>query len=98
MAGHILEVAEITVTDAAAFEAGVSRAQRHFLSAEGCLGLSLHRVMETPAIYQIVVKWRSVEDHMITFRNSAAFQAWRECVSAHFAGSPVVMHSRQVEL
>jgi quinol monooxygenase YgiN len=96
--GHILEVAEITVTDAAAFEAGVSRAKRHFLSAEGCLGLSLHRVIEAPATYRLVVKWRSVEDHMITFRNSPAFQAWRDCVSAHFSGSPVVTHSRQIEL
>ena len=58
-----LETAEITVTDPAGFEAAVAKARPRFLAADGCLGLSLHRVVETPDIYRLLVKWRSVEDH-----------------------------------
>ncbi len=97
MTGHVVEVAEITVTDPAGFEAGVARARPHFLAAEGCLGLSLHRVIETPDTYRLIVKWRSVEDHMVRFRASDGFLAWRAAVSPFFAGPPAVTHSRAVD-
>ena len=57
-----VEIAEITVTDPAGFEAAVAAARPHFLAAEGCHGLALHRVVETPEVYRLVVKWRTVED------------------------------------
>lgn len=95
---HVVEIAEITVTDPDGFEAGVAEARPYFLAAEGCLGLSLHRVIERPETYRLVVKWRSVEDHMVTFRASDGFQKWRGAVSAYFAAPPVVTHSRAVGL
>ena len=98
MPDHIIEVAEITVTDPAGFEAGVARARPSFLAAEGCLGLALHRVIETPGGYRLVVKWRSVEDHMVTFRQSEGFRHWRSCVQAFFAAPPVVTQSAAVDL
>lgn len=45
-----VEVAEITVTDTVGFEAAVAKAKPLFLSAEGCLGLALHRLVETPDV------------------------------------------------
>jgi quinol monooxygenase YgiN len=98
MSDHIVEIAEIRVTDPAAFELGVARAKPHFLAAEGCLGLSLHRVVEYPDTYRLVVKWRRIEDHMVAFRNSPGFQEWRACVSRFFAQPPVVTHSQEIEL
>lgn len=98
MTDHVVEIAEITVTDPAGFEAGVIKARPHFLAAAGCLGLALHRVIETPDTYRLVVKWRMVEDHMVTFRASEGFQAWRAAVSPFFASPPVVTHSRAVDL
>ena len=93
-----LEIAEITVTDPAGFEAAVAAARPHFLAAQGCRGLSLHRVVETPEVYRLVVTWDRVEDHMVTFRNSDGFQAWRNLASPFFASPPVVTHSREVAL
>lgn len=98
MTQHVIEIAEIRVTDPAGFEAGVARARPHFLGAEGCLGLALHRVIEAPDTYRLVVKWRSLQDHMVTFRASAGFQAWRAAVSPFFAGPPMVTHSQAVDL
>ena len=98
MTDHIVEIAEITVTDPAGFEAGVIQARPHFLAASGCLGLALHRVIETPDTYRLVVKWRTVDDHMVAFSASEGFQAWRAAVALFFAGPPVVTHSRAVDL
>lgn len=93
-----LEIAEITVTDPAAFETAVAAAKPHFLAAEGCHGLTLHRVVETPDVYRLVVKWRTVEDHMVTFRASEGFQAWRALAAPYFAAPPKVTHSAEVAL
>ncbi|MDB5664612.1 antibiotic biosynthesis monooxygenase [Cypionkella sp.] len=98
MPSHVVEIAEITVTDPTAFEAGVAIARPHFLAAEGCLGLKLHRVIETRDTYRLIVKWRRIEDHMVTFRQSEAFQLWRNAVSPYFASPPVVTHSQAVDL
>jgi quinol monooxygenase YgiN len=93
-----LEIAEITATDPAGFEAAVAKARPHFLAAEGCQGLTLHRLVETPDVYRLVVKWRTVEDHMVTFRQSEGFQAWRALASPFFASPPTVTHSSEVAL
>lgn len=98
MNAHIVEVAEITVTDPAGFEAAVARARPHFLAAEGCLGLSLHRVVEAPQVYRLLVKWRRIEDHMETFRASEGFRHWRALAAPFFAGPPKVSHSAAVDL
>lgn len=92
----ILEVAEITVRPGAeqAFEQGVAKAAPLFLRAKGCHGLSLHRVVETPAAYRLVVKWETVDNHMVDFRDSDDFQAWRALVGAFFDSAPRVTHSR----
>ena len=93
-----LEVAEITVTDPARFEAAVAKARPHFLAAEGCHGVTLHRIVETPDTYRLVVRWRTVEDHIVTFRQSEAFQAWRALAGPFFASPPKVTHSSEVSL
>ncbi|MBB4188449.1 quinol monooxygenase YgiN [Sinorhizobium terangae] len=96
----IVEVAEITIKSGceAQFEAGVSHAARLFLRAKGCHGVALHRVVETPAVYRLLVDWETVEDHMVGFRNSEDFQEWRRLVSPYFDGAPKVTHSEPVAL
>lgn len=53
----IVEVAEISAKTGseAQFEAGVSRAAPLFLRAKGCHGVALHRVVETPHVYRLLV-------------------------------------------
>jgi len=80
----ILEIVHIPVQAGheAAFEAGVAQAKPLFLRARGCHGLALHRSVEEPLRYTLVVQWASVEDHMVHFRQSDDFQAWRALVDA----------------
>ncbi|CDX35634.1 Putative antibiotic biosynthesis monooxygenase (fragment) [Mesorhizobium plurifarium] len=67
-----------------------------FLKAKGCHGLSLHRIVEDPTSYRLVVKWETVEDYMVHFRNSADFQKWRRLAADYFREAPRVTHSRAV--
>jgi heme-degrading monooxygenase HmoA len=90
----IYEIAQIEVTPGQeqAFEAAVAEAAGYFKSAPGCRSLALHRVVERPSSYHLVVGWDTVEDHTIRFRGSENFQHWRRLAGPHFASPPVAEH------
>lgn len=94
----IVETAEISIKagEEAAFEAGVASAAPLFLRARGCHGVSLHRVVENPGVYRLLVRWETVDNHIVDFRNSDDFQEWRRLVGSHFSAAPSVTHSRLV--
>ena len=94
----ILETAELSVAPGqeASFEEAVTRALPLFAGSQGCEGLSLHRVIETPGLYRLLVRWTTLEDHTVGFRGSEAFQSWRALVMPHLAGPPSVTHSESV--
>jgi quinol monooxygenase YgiN len=93
------EIALITIdpADAAAFEAAVAEAAPLFKSAQGCRGMALERGVEDPTLYRLLVQWESVDHHMVTFRNSEAFQQWRSLVGGYFVGSVGMSHSATVD-
>jgi quinol monooxygenase YgiN len=90
----VIECAEIDVLPGheALFEAAVQEAAQHFRSAAGCLSMALHRLVEKPTTYRLVVEWTSLEAHTVDFRQSAAFQEWRRLASPYFAAPPRVDH------
>ena len=94
----IYEIAEIEVTAGSevAFENAVAQASPLFKSAQGYCSLALNRSSEFPQRYRLVVGWETIEDHMVTFRESDGFQEWRRLASPHFASPPRVEHVRVV--
>ena len=94
----ILEIAQIDVKPGMEeeFEAGVARAAPLFRRSEGCIAMELQRSIEKPTRYRLVVQWRTLEDHTVSFRSSAEFQEWRGLVGHCFASPPEVEHTRQV--
>ena len=90
----IYEIATIEITPGseAVFESAVNAASPVFQQAQGCLSLKLERSIENPTHYRLVVGWESVDDHMVTFRESEGFQKWRSLASPHFASPPQVEH------
>jgi heme-degrading monooxygenase HmoA len=80
----INEIAILTIdpANASAFEAAVAEAAPLFKSAQGCHGMALERGVEDPNQYRLLVRWESVDHHMVVFRNSEAFQPWRELVGS----------------
>src|ERR1700678_4225837 len=86
----VLEIADISVKSGleAEFEKSVAKATPLFAAARGCHGLDLQRSHETPSRYLLVVRWETIENHMIDFRNSPAFAEWRTLVGHCFAQPP----------
>ena len=87
---------EVKAGDEAAFEAAVAKAVPLFRNARGCKGMRLHRSVEQPSHYRLVVDWETVEDHTVHFRGSENFKEWRRLVGGYFASPPVVEHTRRV--
>jgi quinol monooxygenase YgiN len=90
----IYEIAEIDVRpgEEALFEAAVAKAVPHFKKAKGCRSLELHRTVERLSTYRLFIGWDSVEDHTVSFRNSAEFLEWRRLAGPYFAAPPRVEH------
>lgn len=93
----VRELAEIEVgaEKAVAFEAAVAEAVSMFDAAPGCRGLTLHRSIEHPGRYWLIVGWDAVADHE-GFRASEAFGLWRRLAGPFFTGPPRVEHLEQV--
>jgi quinol monooxygenase YgiN len=94
----IFEIATLRIypEQAEAFEDAVLGCADLFRQAAGCTHMRLERVLETSGKYHLVVAWETVEDHMVTFRQSAAYASWREAVGAFFVSPPQVAHSSLV--
>ena len=92
------EIAQIEVKPGqeAAFEAAVTQAVPLFKNARGCKGMRLHRSVEQPGRYRLVVDWETVEDHTVHFRGSQDFLEWRRLVGGYFASPPAVEHTHRV--
>lgn len=94
----IIEVASIAVKpgEEKAFEAAVAKAVDVVRNAKGCKGMQLTRCVEEPGTYDVVIRWETLENHTVDFRNSELFQQWRGLVGPFFAEPPKVRHYSSV--
>jgi len=90
----IIEVATVRVKPGSEeeFIAAVSKAVDVFRRAQNCLGLVLSRCVEDPSEFDVVIRWKTLEDHTVGFRGSPLFAEWRALVGPHFAEPPSVKH------
>lgn len=93
----ITEIATIIVDPASSdeFEAAVIKVSPMFNASEGCHGLALERIIETPGKYLLLIQWESVKHHM-EFRETEAYEQWRSLAHPLFAATPVVEHSEKI--
>jgi quinol monooxygenase YgiN len=94
----IYEIAQIDVIEGQEndFVAAVAQAAPHFQSAKGCHSFKLARSIELPSRFRLIVGWETVDDHMVEFRGSPGFAAWRTLASPFFASPPSVEHVEYV--
>lgn len=90
----IIETAFMTVAagDEAAFETALEKARHLVESSPGCRGMAVHRGIERPQTFMLVISWDSLADHTETFRGSEAFTQWRSILGPLFAETPQVEH------
>ena len=78
------------------FEAAVAKAKDAFGRSKGFHGFELHKSIEKPQRYRLMVKWATLENHTVDFRGSEAFTEWRGLVGPYFAAPPEVEHTETV--
>lgn len=94
----ITERAVLTIKpgEEAQFEAAAKEAQKFPASIEGFISFALHRGIESPSVYLLLIEWESVEAHMEGFRDSPKFAQWRGLIGPYFAADVDMEHLTQV--
>lgn len=94
----ILEVAMLQVRQGknAEFESAFEKAQSIISSMPGYIEHELQRCIEVVGKYILLVRWQSVHDHEIGFRQSPQYQDWKQMLHHFYDPFPVVEHFEQV--
>ena len=91
----ILELADIRIPPGkqAEFDAAIQHGIATVVStAKGFRGFEVHKGIESPERYVLMIRWDTLENHTVDFRQGPLFPQWRAIVGPFFAAPPVVEH------
>ena len=74
------------------FEVAFAEAKAIVAAMPGFGSLELHRCIEMPNRYLLLVSWERLEDHTEGFRKSPMYEKWRELLHRFYDPFPVVEH------
>jgi len=96
----ILEAAILSVRpgQAAAFEAAFRQASPLIASIPGYIAHELQKCVESPDRYLLLVRWQTLEAHMVGFRQSPQYQEWKLLLHHFYDPFPTVEHYESVSL
>jgi len=96
----ILEVATLDVKSGkeAEFEKAFAQAQAIICGMKGYISHELRLCIEDNSRYILLVKWETIEDHTVGFRESEQYQQWRALLHHFYDPFPTVEHYASVEL
>jgi heme-degrading monooxygenase HmoA len=60
--------------------------------ASGYCGHQFGPCVEEPGRYVLLIWWRRIEDHLLTFRQSAAYERWKQLIDTHVDAVSSVHH------
>ena len=94
----ILEVAILHIKPESVnqFEAVFPKVEPIFRSVKGYISHELQRCVETKGRYHFLIRWESIDAHMVNFRQSPKVQEFRNLVGEFFAQPPVAEHFERV--
>lgn len=90
----ILEHALLSVRpgEEEAFVGAFQEAKGIIASIPGFIDLSVSRGIESPGIFLLLVRWETLEDHTVGFRQSPQYQEWQARLHHFYEPFPVVEH------
>jgi heme-degrading monooxygenase HmoA len=96
----ILEVATLQIKpgQTATFEAAFAKAQSIVASMPGYMGHELQHCIEDSHQYVLLVRWATLEDHTMGFRQSAQYLEWRTLLHHFYDPFPTVLHYAVTDL
>jgi heme-degrading monooxygenase HmoA len=96
----VLELAILDVIPAteADFERAFAQARSIIAAMPGFLSLELHRCIEHGHRYVLLVRWATLEDHTVGFRQSPDYQRWKQLLHHFYDPFPQVEHYTQIHV
>ena len=90
----ILEVAVLDIQPGREdeFERAFTAAQPLISSMGGFISLELQRCVERQNRYILLVRWRSLQDHTVGFRQSPEYLRWKALLHHFYDPFPTVEH------
>jgi heme-degrading monooxygenase HmoA len=90
----VLEVAilDVRAAETEEFEAAFAKASSIIAGMPGCRSHELHRSIEHPSRYVLLVRWDRLENHTVGFRQSPEYQEWRALLHHFYDPFPTVEH------
>ena len=90
----VLEVAILDVIPdrVVEFQATFAKAQTIIAAIPGYIGHELQVCIEKPDRHILLVRWNTLEDHTIGFRQSAEYQEWKALLHHFYDPFPEVEH------
>ncbi|MBL0123591.1 MAG: antibiotic biosynthesis monooxygenase [Betaproteobacteria bacterium] len=94
----ILEIATLELRPALAqeFESAFQQAAAIISAMPGYVSHELQRGIEKPNRYVLLVRWQTLEDHTIGFRQSGDYQRWKALLHHFYDPFPSVEHFESV--
>jgi heme-degrading monooxygenase HmoA len=90
----ILEIAQfdILIGKEDLFEEASNMAKNVISLSKGFVSIEFQKCIETPTKFLALIKWETLEDHTIGFRESPLFMEWRAILSPFFNSAPIALH------
>lgn len=94
----VLEMAVLNVHSGKSHEfvRAFQRASALIASVAGYCAHELHRCVETPDRYLLLVYWEKLEAHTVGFRQSPVYQEWKSLLHHFYEPFPTVEHYERV--
>jgi heme-degrading monooxygenase HmoA len=95
----ILEVAILDIRSGLTteFEAAFKTASPMITSMPGYISHELQHCLENPHRYILLVRWQTLADHTIGFRQSPEYQEWKALLHHFYDPFPTVEHYLNVD-
>jgi heme-degrading monooxygenase HmoA len=80
------------------YEEAFRRASEIIASMKGYISHELQRCIEVKGKYLLLVKWETLEDHTVGFRQSNEYQEWKQLLHRFYDPFPTVEHFENIPL
>ncbi|MES2664251.1 MAG: antibiotic biosynthesis monooxygenase [Pseudomonadota bacterium] len=74
------------------FEIAFLHASNIISNMPGYISHQLQRCVENTSRYLLLVKWKTMEYHMVGFRNSTQYQEWKKLLHHFYDPFPIIEH------
>ncbi|WHY64758.1 antibiotic biosynthesis monooxygenase [Neobacillus sp. SuZ13] len=94
----ILEAVMLTVRSGMEeeYEDAFRQASEIIASMKGYISHELQRCLEVKGKYLLLVRWETLEDHTVGFRQSNEYQEWKKLLHRFYDPFPTVEHFENI--